>query len=100
MRALGFALLAASLVLGTGGVAYRGTAQTQAPTRAQSAAQDEAICPAQPSQEEVRHARISAAASSAPVVSLNAHGFNYSRPGDPLPTKVRVSDEAPAAPAD
>jgi hypothetical protein len=97
MRAFGFALLTASIALSSGGVAYRQTAQAQ--VAAESAADGE-ICRTQPVQEAVRSARISASAPADSVISLNARGFNYSRPGDPVPMQVRLSGEAPAAPRD
>lgn len=100
MRALGFALVTASVILSAGGVAYRRTAQAQVAAEPAASAEDQEICPEQPTPDSVRRAHISATAAAAPVVSLNARGFNYSRPGDPVPTGVRPSEESPAAPRD
>lgn len=99
MRVLGYALLTASVVLSAGGVAYRRPAQAQ--LAAAGASADPQECPVQvaPTPDGVRHERIGGTPTT-PVVSLNARGFNYSRPGDPVPTPVRVSGEAPAAPRD
>jgi hypothetical protein len=97
MRALGIALVLASLALGTGGVAYRPQAQAQAPSPAPEAAAPDAeqeICRARPEEIQVRRARIAAPQVTRRIVSLGTRGYNYARPGDPVPTAV-----TPAAPA-
>ena len=102
MRVLGYALLTASVVLSAGGVAYRRPAQAQV-AAAEAGAGDQEMCRVQqvPTPDGVKRAHIGGtAAATTPVVSLNARGFNYSRPGDPVPTPVRIPDEAPAAPRD
>jgi hypothetical protein len=101
MRFLGYALLTASVVLSAGGVAYRRPAQAQV-AAAEAGADDPEMCPAQtePTPDSVQRARIGGTAPATPVISLNARGFNYSRPGDPVATPVRLSDEVPAAPRD
>ena len=103
MRFLGYALLTVSVALSAGGVAHRRPAQAQV-AAAQASADDREMCRVQaapaPTPDGVRRARIGGTAPGTPVVSLNARGFNYSRPGDPVPTPVRLSDEVPAAPRD
>jgi hypothetical protein len=100
MRALGLAIVTASLALSAGGVSIRRSlAQAQPPAQAAASAEDAQTCPVQPD-PALRRVRLAAPAESSEIVSLGTRGFNYSRPGDPVPTEVRPSAEAPAAPAD
>jgi hypothetical protein len=100
MRILGLFLVAASIALSAGGVAYRHPALAAEPP-AEPASGDAEVCPlVQATESAVRRARISVPAAAAAVVSLGTRGFNYSRPGDPVPTEVRSPDAPPAASAD
>lgn len=99
MRALGFALVAASLLLSSGGVIYRRPAQAQQVVGQPPAPSDEQeTCRAQPARPAVRRATIARPEATASIVSLGTSGFNYSRPGDPVPTEIRPPGAAPAAP--
>jgi len=102
MRALGFALVTASILLGSGGVVYRRPALAQEPAVSPAGPEEPAMCRAQATQlgvkPEPRYTRIAAPELAGRVVSLGTRGFNYSRPGDPTPSAVRPAGEAPAAP--
>ena len=107
MRALGIALVTASILLSSGGVVYRRSAQAEPAAAAPEApGQQDEVCRVQPTPDgvgpQLRRARIAAPRGSQAVISLGSSGFNYSRPGDPVPTPVRVvaPDSAPASAAD
>ena len=98
MRFLGFALVTASIALSAGGVVYRRPALAQqVASEPAPIAEEQEICRVQTPQTGVRRARIAAPAASDRIVSLGTRGFNYSRPGDPVPTEIRPSADAPAA---
>jgi hypothetical protein len=102
MRVLGLALVTASLLLGTGGVIYRPALAQE--SRARVADPEPEMCRADSTPLGVelgaRRARIAVPAGGGSVVSLGTRGFNYSRPGDPIPTPVRSVAGAPPAAAD
>jgi hypothetical protein len=106
MRAFGIALVTASILLSSGGVVYRRSAQAEPSAGAPEASGQDEVCRVQPTPDgvapQLRRARIAAPQGSKAVISLGSSGFNYSRPGDPLPTPVRVvaPDPAPASAAD
>jgi hypothetical protein len=102
MRALGPALVVAALLLSSGGVVYRRPAQAQAQQGTVQAAPtgEQETCRAQPLEPAVRRTRIAPPETTGEVVSLGTRGFNYSRPGDPVPTEIRAAGAAPAAPRD
>jgi hypothetical protein len=99
MRALGLALVAASLLLSSGGVVYRRAAQAQqAVVQPAPTSEEQETCRVQPPGPAVRRTRIAPPGDAGEVVSLGTRGFNYSRPGDPVPTEIRPPGAAPAAP--
>lgn len=103
MRVLGIALVTASVLLSSGGVVYRRSAYADAPVKPAPEAQDE-MCRAQSTPDGVdpalRRARLADSQDARQVIVLGSSGFNYSRPGDPVPTPVRAADSAPASAAD
>jgi hypothetical protein len=102
MRVLGIALVTASVLLSSGGVVYRRSAYADVPAAAPEA-QDE-MCRVEPTPDGVepalRRARLAGSQDARQVIVLGSSGFNYSRPGDPVPTPVRAADSAAASAAD
>ena len=103
MRALGFTLLAISVLLGTGGVAVQSAADAGGATAAApagSAPADPAQCPVSGASEARTPVRTTPVQAVAPgerqVIILNTRGYNYRRPGDSPVTPVEVIP--PAAP--
>lgn len=98
MRTLGFTLLIASVLLGSGGVAVRsqadGPAEAAAPASGGECSAGTAGAAA--ARSEVRASPLAPAAAGAKqVIILNTRGHNYRRPGDPPVTPVEVLPAAP-----
>jgi len=99
VRVFGIALLASSVLLGSGGVMLQRSAHAETPV---SEAQPE-MCRSDSTPNGVesvrRHTRLAEPQGSPEVIVLGARGFNYLRPGDPVPTAVRAVEPGAAPPA-
>jgi len=98
MRVLGMVCVAVSLLLGSGGVAYRSQADVVAPLGVSSesaqigmteirprslVAQASTHCPLPPPNRPLR-IELSSGRSARGIISINTRGYNYQRPAHPL----------------